>query len=41
LVLVFTLKIAGAEFSPDGKLLYFVCSAWATSGAVHVIDGER
>ncbi|HSI15570.1 MAG TPA: hypothetical protein VK961_26225 [Chthoniobacter sp.] len=30
--------IAGAEFSPDGKLLYFVCSAWATSGAVHVID---
>lgn len=30
--------IGGADFSPDGKLLYFVCSAWATSGAVHVID---
>lgn len=30
--------IGGAQFSPDGKRLYFVCSAWATSGAVHVID---
>ena len=30
--------IAGAQFSPDGRRLYFVSSAWATSGAVHVID---
>jgi len=30
--------IAGAQFSPDGHHLYFVSSAWATSGAVHVID---
>ena len=33
--------IAGFEnvqFSTNGKLLYFVTSAWATSGAVHVID---
>jgi dipeptidyl aminopeptidase/acylaminoacyl peptidase len=30
--------IVGAQFSPDGKRLYFACSAWATSGAVHVID---
>lgn len=26
------------QFSPDGKLLYFVTPAWATSGAVHVVD---
>lgn len=30
--------IAGAQFSPDGHFLYFVSSAWAVSGAVHVID---
>jgi hypothetical protein len=26
------------QFSPDGKLLYFMTPAWATSGAVHVVD---
>ena len=26
------------QFSADGKLLYFVTPAWATSGAVHVVD---
>ena len=26
------------QFSNDGKLLYFVTPAWATSGAVHVVD---
>lgn len=26
------------QFSTNGKLLYFVTSAWATSGAVHVVD---
>ena len=33
--------IAGFEnlqFSTNGKLLYFVTQAWATSGAVHVVD---
>ncbi len=25
-------------FSPDGKLIYFISAAWATSGAVHVLD---
>ena len=33
--------IAGFEnlqFSTNGKLLYFCTSAWATSGAVHVVD---
>ncbi|MEP6671219.1 MAG: hypothetical protein ABJF10_18805 [Chthoniobacter sp.] len=30
--------ILGAQFSPDGHRLYFISSAWATSGAVHVID---
>lgn len=29
--------IAGAQFSPDGHRLYFVCAA-ADSGAVHVFD---
>jgi sugar lactone lactonase YvrE len=24
-------------FSPDGKLLYFISSAWVTSGALHVV----
>ena len=26
------------QFSTSGKLLYFVTPAWATSGAVHVVD---
>jgi dipeptidyl aminopeptidase/acylaminoacyl peptidase len=26
------------QFSTDGKMLYFVTPAWATSGAVHVVD---
>jgi predicted RNA-binding protein YlqC (UPF0109 family) len=26
------------QFSADGKRLYFVTPAWATSGAVHVVD---
>jgi hypothetical protein len=26
------------QFSNNGKLLYFVTPAWATSGAVHVVD---
>jgi hypothetical protein len=26
------------QFSTDGKLIYFVTPAWATSGAVHVVD---
>lgn len=26
------------QFSSDGKLVYFVTPAWATSGAVHVVD---
>jgi len=26
------------QFSANGKLLYFVSPAWATSGAVHVVD---
>ncbi|MEN3368217.1 MAG: hypothetical protein V7609_360 [Verrucomicrobiota bacterium] len=26
------------QFSTNGKLVYFVTSAWATSGAVHVVD---
>jgi len=30
--------ILGAQFSPDGRHLYFISSAWATSGAVHAID---
>ena len=33
--------VAGFEnlqFSTNGKLLYFCSSAWATSGAVHVVD---
>lgn len=33
--------IAGFEdvqFSSDGRLVYFVTPAWATSGAVHVVD---
>ncbi|MEI9898527.1 MAG: hypothetical protein WDN28_32900 [Chthoniobacter sp.] len=30
--------ILGAQFSPDGHRVYFLSAAWATSGAVHVID---
>ncbi|HVF72626.1 MAG TPA: hypothetical protein VM940_13565 [Chthoniobacterales bacterium] len=26
------------QFSTNGKLLYFVTPAWATSGAIHVVD---
>jgi len=26
------------QFSTNGKLLYFITPAWATSGAVHVVD---
>lgn len=26
------------QFSSDGRLAYFVTAAWATSGAVHVVD---
>ncbi|HMJ06389.1 MAG TPA: hypothetical protein VK474_09070, partial [Chthoniobacterales bacterium] len=26
------------QFSTDGRLIYFVSPAWATSGAVHVVD---
>lgn len=26
------------QFSADGRLVYFVTPAWATSGAVHVVD---
>jgi hypothetical protein len=29
------------QFSTDGKLLYFVTPAWATSGAVHVVDTTK
>ena len=25
-------------FAPDGKLIYFMSAAWATSGAIHVLD---
>lgn len=25
-------------FAPNGKLIYFISAAWATSGAVHVLD---
>jgi Tol biopolymer transport system component len=26
------------KFSPDGRLVYFETPAWATSGALHVVD---
>jgi dipeptidyl aminopeptidase/acylaminoacyl peptidase len=26
------------EFSPDGRSVYFISAAWATSGAIHVFD---
>ena len=28
------------QFSPDGKKIYFTSQAWATSGAVHVVEIE-
>jgi len=28
------------QFSPDGKTLYFVTSAWVTSGAVHAVNSD-
>ena len=28
----------GVQFSSDGRMVYFVTAAWATSGAVHVVD---
>jgi dipeptidyl aminopeptidase/acylaminoacyl peptidase len=30
--------IAGAQFTPDGRHLYFVSASTATSGAVHILD---
>jgi dipeptidyl aminopeptidase/acylaminoacyl peptidase len=36
--------VAGFErvqFSSDGKLIYFLTPAWATSGAIHVIDSTN
>jgi WD40-like Beta Propeller Repeat len=29
------------QFSSDGKLIYFLTPAWATSGAVHVVDSTN
>ena len=29
---------AGLQFSPDGRTLYFLTEAWATSGAIHALD---
>jgi hypothetical protein len=26
------------QFSPDGKRVYFISAAWATSSAVHMLD---
>jgi dipeptidyl aminopeptidase/acylaminoacyl peptidase len=26
------------QFSPDGRRIYFLSAAWATSGAIHVVD---
>ncbi len=28
------------QFSPDSKTLYFITSAWATSGAVHAVNAD-
>ncbi len=30
--------LQGPRFSPDGARIYFLSAAWATSGAVHVLD---
>ncbi|MDP3705069.1 MAG: hypothetical protein Q8R24_04065 [Legionellaceae bacterium] len=27
-------------FSPDGKILYFLTSAWTTSGAIHTVNSD-
>jgi dipeptidyl aminopeptidase/acylaminoacyl peptidase len=29
------------QFSSDGKLVYFLSEAWATSGALHVVDSRN
>lgn len=29
---------AGLQFSPDGRTLYFLTEAWATSAAIHALD---
>lgn len=31
-------NISGPQFSADGRNVFFVSDAWATSGAVHVVD---
>jgi hypothetical protein len=31
-------KFDNLRFSPDGRLVYFSTPAWATSGALHVVD---
>ena len=31
-------EFGNAQFSTNGKLVYFYTSAWATSGAIHVVD---
>lgn len=31
-------SFTGLQFSADGRLVYFITPAWATSGAVHVVD---
>jgi dipeptidyl aminopeptidase/acylaminoacyl peptidase len=30
--------LANPQFSPDGRNIYFESAAWATSGAIHVVD---
>lgn len=30
--------LSAPQFSPDGKIVYFLSAAWATSGAVHRVD---
>lgn len=38
-------RFQSPQFSPDGRRIYFLSSAWATSGAVHAVEmasgGER
>lgn len=31
-------ELQAPRFSPDGQRIYFLSAAWATSGAVHVLD---
>jgi len=31
-------SFASPQFSPDGRTIYFLAEAWATSGAVHALD---